>query len=185
MREAQRCWPHLKTSSMTNKAAPVLPHPPDTHTPVKPTWTRTPQVCLTWAVYSKLSWLSCYCVKAVGCVCLMWNVRWGEQGFKQLSEPRRHRAFCSKQNPLRALYEEVLNAVFKIQLQTAGWMHLGKERAKHNTVKLCMKTERLQEGGSIWALVWNHYQEILAGALPTEPPPQRIIKRHKVTRSRR
>lgn len=114
----------------------------------------------------------------------MWNVRWGEQGFKQLSEPRRHRAFCSKQNPLRALYEEVLNAVFKIQLQTAGWMHLGKERAKHNTVKLCMKTERLQEGGSIWALVWNHYQEILAGALPTEPPPQRIIKRHKVTRSR-
>lgn len=46
--------------------------------------------------------------------------------------------------------KKLLNAVFKIQSQTTGWMHTGKERAKHNTVKLYMKTERLQEeGGSI------------------------------------
>lgn len=46
--------------------------------------------------------------------------------------------------------KKLLKAVFKIQSQTAGWMHIGKERAKHNTVKRYIKTERLQEeGGSI------------------------------------
>lgn len=68
-----------------------------------------------------------------------------------MSEPWKHGAFRSKQNPFGALYEEVIKCcVQNSQSQTTEWMHIGKERTKRNTVKLYMKTERLQEeGGSI------------------------------------
>lgn len=51
------------------------------------------------------------------------DVEWegGKQGFKQLSEPWRHGAFRSKQNPFGALYEEVIKCCVQNPV-TNHWM---------------------------------------------------------------